>query len=74
MYCPEKLKVNKFRNVRIPKPSLMFQRYGQGNPDAGSFSGDGDQTLPAYQSKIDAVAEVDAEYKDFLESPDPDKE
>jgi len=42
MYVPEKLKLNKFRDVRIPTAAEYFRRFGQslGELPSGRFSGD----------------------------------
>lgn len=68
MYCNDKLKLNKFREVRIPSNSEYFSRYGNGDPSAGSFTGD--ESIPFAQRKIDSIAQADAELRDLL--PDPE--
>lgn len=41
MYVPEKLKLNKFRDVRIPSPAEYFGRFGESlNVAPERFSGD----------------------------------
>lgn len=65
MYCPEKLKLNKFKLVRIPKGIELFGRIGQIEADPSRYTGDG-EALPFQQSKIDAIAEADAEYNKYL--------
>ena len=40
MYVPEKLKLNKFKLVRIPRPSEIVARFGLVNSPASKYSGD----------------------------------
>lgn len=55
MYVPEKLKLNKFVLVDIPKPSVYFARLGGLRPSlpAGVYSGD--EILPR-GNKTDLLA------------------
>lgn len=55
MYVPEKLKLNKFVFVDLPKPSTYFARLGGMRPSipAGVYSGD--EILP-HGNKTDILA------------------
>lgn len=53
MYIPEKLKLNKFRFVDIPKPITYFKRFGYQSTNPVQFTGD--QVAPASMSKIDEI-------------------
>lgn len=56
MYCNEKMKLNKFRRVAIPKNSEYFRRFN-GNlpiPSNGSFSGD--EVLPSGLTKVEQIS------------------
>lgn len=57
MYIPEKLKLNKFRQVDIPANKDYFARYGLVDVPASQYSGD--NSMPQNQSKIDAILEAD---------------
>lgn len=57
MWCPESLKVNKFKEVAIPTPTEYVQRYGlRAAPD--SYSGD-NLAVPA-MSKIQQLNVADS--------------
>lgn len=52
MYCPEKLKINRFKDVQIPSPTEFVQRYGlRAAPD--SYSGENLAVPP--MSKIEQL-------------------
>lgn len=54
MYVQEKLKLNKFREVSIPRPSVYLERRGNIPTVDGSYSGDED--VPLQVSKIDSFS------------------
>lgn len=65
MLIPEKLKLNKFKLVKIPSNKDYFGRVGLQSPGTPSqYTGDKMGT-PA-QSKIDQILEADREYNQFL--------
>lgn len=67
MFVPEKLKLNKFKLVKIPSNRDYFGRVGLSSPGTASqYTGD-DMALPP-QSKIDQILEADKEYSDYLRS------
>lgn len=53
MYIPEKLKLNKFRQVDIPANRDYFARYGMLEVPASKYSGD--ESMPVNESKIDSI-------------------
>lgn len=59
MYVPdEKMKINKFRIVAIPKPIEYMQRFGSAEMPSSSYSGDEYAPLP--KNKVDMLADADA--------------
>lgn len=65
MFVPEKLKVNRFKDVKIPTNKDFFARVGLGNVGvAGNYTGD-EMAIPA-QSKIDQIRQADFEYSKYL--------
>lgn len=70
MYCPDKLKLNKFRDVKLLSGKELFGRFGFDQSASGAYY---DPEAPAqrmYQSKLDTICSVDAELRDELGSPD----
>lgn len=58
MYVPdEKMKVNKFRQVAIPKPIEYMQRFGAADMPSSSYSGEEFAPLP--RNKVDMLADAD---------------
>lgn len=69
MFIPEKLKLNKFKDVKIPSNKDFFARVGLGSVGtAGSYTGD--ELATPVQSKIDQIAEADAEFSRYLKRDD----
>lgn len=69
MLIPEKLKLNKFKLVKIPSNADYFGRVGLqsvGTPNL--YTGDEIAVMP--QNKIDQILEADQEYKQYLRNPD----
>lgn len=66
MYCPEKLKLNKFVRVNIPSPAQIFGRFGV--REIGSDKYTGEESFPAYQTKVDAVSQQLQDYNDYCNS------
>lgn len=64
MVVIEELKLNRFRPVAIPDNRTFFGRFGETNPLGSQYSGD--EMIPDLQSKLDALRQIDAEYKDFV--------
>lgn len=56
MYYPEKMKHNKFVQVKCPKPSDIFSRVGMRPVASGAYTGDLDIHQ---QSKMDALREAE---------------
>lgn len=67
MYVPEKLKLNKFRQVNIPTLKQYFSRYGFLNVPNSSYSGD--NVLPSGR-KTDVLSAIDKmdRYHQYQES------
>lgn len=53
MYVPEKLKLNKFKVVAIPKKGDYFKRYGENNVPLPTT---GDEIAPHAERKTDSMA------------------
>ena len=64
MVIEEKMKLNKFQQVSIPKPSDMFARLGFRQTPASEFAGD--QTLPT-GNKVDQLGEQMKMYEQYAE-------
>lgn len=65
MLIPEKLKLNKFKLVKIPSNKDYFGRVGlQSSGLSSQYTGDEFGTPP--QSKIDQIIDADREYSKFL--------
>lgn len=62
MYCPDKLKLNKFRLVRIPSNESYFARYGMQSSDNGSYA---PTPIPFAENKIDTVSREMNDYNDW---------
>lgn len=59
------LELNKFREVNLPTTREIFSRTGSiAKMPSQMFSGD--EYIPGMQSKTDAIAAADAEYREFL--------
>lgn len=56
MFVPEKLKLNKFVEVAIPRNSVLLGRLGLHDTKPQSFTGD-ESDIPMMQSKLDMLAE-----------------
>lgn len=67
MYVPEKLKLNKFRQVNIPTLKQYFSRYGFLNVPNSSYSGD--NVFPSGR-KTDVLSAIDKmdRYHQYQES------
>lgn len=58
MYVPdEKMRINKFKIVDIPRPIEYMKRFGSAEVPSSSYSGDEFAPLP--QNKIDMLADAD---------------
>lgn len=66
MYCNEKLKLNKFKLVRIPKPAEYFARFGYNGINESMYSGD--ENTPLYMTKIDNCRQGVEDYQSYCES------
>lgn len=59
MYFPdEKMKVNAFKAVAIPRPCDYMKRFGASSAPANMYSGD--ERVPLPQSKVDMLADAEA--------------
>lgn len=58
MYVCEKLKLNKFRDVKIPANKDYFQRLGLTTTPTGEYSGDDSAPMP--QTKIQSIEDIEA--------------
>lgn len=65
MYFPdEKMKVNRFRVVAIPKNSEFYKRFGDTVAPSNSYTGDDVAPLP--QNKIDAISAAEYQAYDLM--------
>ena len=65
MVIEEKLKLNKFREVSIPKASDMFARLGYRNLPDNNYTGDA-ETFEG--RKLDNLREQDEAYRKYAEA------
>lgn len=65
MLVPNKLKLNRYRFVSIPKNRDYFAKYGNFNTLQVNYTGD--DVAPIGQSKLDQILEADAEYQQYLQ-------
>ena len=56
MVAPEKMKVNHFREVRIPENKELFKRFGQYQPSESYFTGD--EAAPMGETKVETLARI----------------
>lgn len=65
MLIPEKLKLNKFRLVKIPSNKDYFGRVGLQSAGSPSMYS-GDELVFPVQNKVDQIVEADREYSKYL--------
>lgn len=59
MYFPdEKMKVNAFKVVAIPRPIEYMRRFGGASMPSSSYTGD--ELAPIGQNKVDMLSDVEA--------------
>lgn len=58
MYCPEKLKLNKFKQVQIPSNKDYFGRLGTSPVPSSQYTGE-DNLAPFPQRKTDELASTE---------------
>lgn len=72
MYVPdEKMKINKFRQVAIPRPIEFMQRFGSAEVPSSSYSGDEFAPLP--RNKVDMLADAER-YDAMMQKVEQEKE
>lgn len=72
MYVPdEKIKVNAFRIVAIPRPIEFMRRFGSASSPTSSFTGD--EVAPLPQNKVDMLAYAD-QYDRMMQKVESEKE
>lgn len=65
MFIPdEKMKVNRFRVVAIPRNSEFYKRFGDTVAASNSYTGDDLAPLP--QNKIDTISQAEFEAYDMM--------
>ena len=64
-FVPEKMKLNKFRPVRCPKPAQLALLHGYRIPSEGSYSGDEN-----YENDFRKTEQLDAAMKKVRETVD----
>lgn len=72
MYVPEKLKLNKFRDVRIPSPAEYFGRFGTSVPPVSENRMTGDEDVMLNGRKTDILADMDA-YDKYMQEEESNK-
>ena len=71
MFVPdEKMKINKFRQVAIPKPIEYMQRFGTASMPSSAYSGDEFAPLP--RNKVDMLADADR-YDEMMQKVELEK-
>lgn len=58
MFVSESLKLNRFREVDLPRPRRMFERFGLLKCPSSQFTGDEFARLPG--NKVDVLADMDS--------------
>lgn len=59
MYVPdEKMRINRFKVVAIPRPVEFMRRFGAAGTPSSSFTGD--QIAPLPQNKVETLASAEA--------------
>lgn len=66
MYIPDKLKLNRYKTVRIPTNRDYFEKYGKCDLSRCSFTGDDDYPLPS--RKLDEISRTCREELERLTS------
>ena len=56
MVAPEKMKVNHFKEVRIPENKELYKRFGQYQPGENYFTGD--EMIPRGETKVETLARI----------------
>lgn len=69
MYIPEKLKVNKFADVRIPSNKDYFRRVGTQALPEGQYTGD--ELSPMPMDKISQFTAAEQQLFDEMRSHEP---
>lgn len=59
MVVPEKMKVNHFKEVRIPSNKEYFKKFGSYQPTESYFTGE--EAIPLGERKVDMLARIAAE-------------
>lgn len=70
MYVPEELKLNRFKDVKIPSNKDYFQRLGRQALPAGQYTGDEAAQMPS--SKIDTVTQEEQRIFDEMRQAEED--
>lgn len=65
MRVPDKLKLNKFQAVSIPRPIDVVRRLGLHSLPAGEFAGE-DNDIPGYISKEEAIEQSNTMYEQYV--------
>ena len=72
MYFPdEKMKINRFRVVAIPRPVEFMQRFGTAEMPSSSYSGDEYAPLP--RNKVDMLADAER-YDEMMQKVEFERE
>lgn len=66
MYVPEKLKVNKFKEVRIPSKGEYWNT-GRFIADTGTYGGENEPVSETRENIIDKMHEVMREYDAYMQ-------
>lgn len=72
MRINKKLKLNKFKYVRIPSNAEYFGRFGTSLVGKPQYTGD--ETIPFAERKIDSIADGASLYEEFARQQDKQSE
>lgn len=63
MYCPKKMRLNAFKEMRCPNPRDLYERIGQRLPSniGASDGSEYSDLVPFNQSKLDTIASIQRE-------------
>lgn len=73
MYCPDKLKLNKFKKVAIPSVRDLFRNSGLLNMPSNVYTGEEPAPVGS-QRKLDEILEAYEMNKDLLNAEDMERE
>lgn len=75
MYCPEKLKLNKFKDVAIPSPRSYMERFGAHDMPISQYTGE-DEPVNMENRKTELMHDAQEEmaYRSWLAEEERNKQ